>query len=575
LKNPVIRLSIFIKLLFILIPILLGLSIYILGLIKYEGFLNWLEHKYSHEKIARITSQYLSPYTFQKVYYSLIFLWLIITIFLLLSWNKINLWAYKIHQLFIELKQIFINFKIDLWSLKFYEKILLIVFFSSVVAVRFFYLFKYPLMYDEVFSYMHSVDKGFLVSILYYPGPNNHIFFSILCVINDLIIDDPFLVMRLPSLLVSLLTIILFYACIRRVFNFSIAFLAAVIMAFSYNLFFYSIHGRGYALISFFFVLLIYSGWKVIDLKDCKSIYKLCFLVGSVLGMYTVPTFLYAYLPMVILGVGYFFIKWQWSKLKSFLILQCVVGFILLLFYGPVLFLNGMEKVTGNNWVAPINTDYFWSSIVEYMASIGSYFWSLEKIGVFISCLVIVVGIFILYKIKLIKIAIGIALFFIIPLAMVCVQKVLPPPRVWDYLFILLSLLLSVSINQLLKSIEGNRIRIILLSLLFILLFYIHLLQIRMVVSKGFPYYSSLSNFLNKLFIDRPERVYVHDDTFKLFIEFTAREMHTPIVIDTIENHKNDVVILNRQEEFPAKFNKTEYDEYINNAILKSYVKNK
>jgi hypothetical protein len=552
----------------------LGIAIFILGYIKYEGLIAWLQMQYSQDKINQLKTEYLTLYTYKIFYYSLVSFWLLICVVLFLRWRKIETLALKIYEYLLQSKQIFSKFKYELFSLTIFQKIILSIFFVSLILIKLFFLRRYPFMYDEVFSYLHFVDKGFLTSALYYPGPNNHIFYSLLCVVSNFIFDDPVLIMRIPVLLVSVFTSLLYYACIRRFYDFSIAFLSVVVFSFSYNVFIYSIHGRGYTILFFLFLVFIYSFWKLTDEGESKTIYRLFFLTSGVLGLYTIPTFIYAYIPVVTYGFIYFVHKLQWQNLKKFIFLQVLLGGIVLILYGPILIINGMDKVTGNNWVAPLDTTYFWHSLIGYLKEIFNYLWNIEKYGAILSCIIFLSGIGVLCKMKVKSFALYLALIVLSPFIIICFQKVLPPPRIWDYLLMIFSFLFSLVINYAFHFLSLERIRRSIIVAFFIIIMVFHINYLQNEVKSGFLYFSSLEGFLEELFIAKPGSVYVKDDTFKLYLEYTAHEKEIPLLIYSEVNSENiDIVMLNPDTEFPTKLNRNHYQEYVNNAILKSYKK--
>ena len=63
---------------------------------------------------------------------------------------------------------------------------------------------------DEAFTFNYLVQRGTLVSLLYYPGPNNHIFFSFLCSILNHIFT-PLVSMKIVPLVASLFSLLICY----------------------------------------------------------------------------------------------------------------------------------------------------------------------------------------------------------------------------------------------------------------------------------------------------------------------------------------------------------------------------
>jgi Dolichyl-phosphate-mannose-protein mannosyltransferase len=178
------------------------------------------------------------------------------------------------------------------------EKTLSGFIFLVIAGFHLFYFIRFPMFIDETFSYVHFVSKGFLTSASYYPGPNNHVFYSELCVFADLFFDNPLLVMRLPTFITGLCLSILFFLVLKKYLGFQIALLATIIFSLSEQTNFYSSQGRGYILVTFFAFLSFYSLAQFIFYD--RKFYLLLFVISSILGFYTLPVFLYPFSSMVV-----------------------------------------------------------------------------------------------------------------------------------------------------------------------------------------------------------------------------------------------------------------------------------
>ena len=79
-------------------------------------------------------------------------------------------------------------------------------------VVGYFYcLINCPTQYDELFSYRYFSSKGVWASLSYYPVPNNHVLYNIIasfCIAIPLWTEK---MMRLPSIIASIITIYYFF----------------------------------------------------------------------------------------------------------------------------------------------------------------------------------------------------------------------------------------------------------------------------------------------------------------------------------------------------------------------------
>ena len=112
-------------------------------------------------------------------------------------------------------------------------------------------MFSIPPWYDELYTYENFIDRGMIYSMIHWPLPNNHVFFSALsAVLNKL--GSPYLGLRGISFLASMGSLLLLYRILRKAVPANMAAAGAALFAAMYNVVQQAAQGRGYALSGFF-----------------------------------------------------------------------------------------------------------------------------------------------------------------------------------------------------------------------------------------------------------------------------------------------------------------------------------
>jgi hypothetical protein len=244
-----------------------------------------------------------------------------------------------------------------------------------VVMSRLYFLDKYVLHLDERFSYLYFVSKGIGVTLTYYPNPNNHILFNLLCQPAHWLFSDPLLVMRLPAVLIGWLTIRFFLGILLHFFPFRLAYPAALLWAFSPYCWYYSIHGRGYGLVYLCFLLAAASCIKQLYAQREQVWLKRGFVISSTLGFYAVPVYLYPFCGMALLAGLYCLFPLRLRHLQSWLMQGLAVAGLTFLLYLPVLVFSGPHAIWGNSWVLPQEVSAFFAQLPVYWQELCGIFW--------------------------------------------------------------------------------------------------------------------------------------------------------------------------------------------------------
>jgi hypothetical protein len=368
---------------------------------------------------------------------------------LVFFWKKIKL-PIRIER--IEIGVWYAKFRNDLVADYVYI-ILLIPAFSII-----YYALTMPVSYDEAWTYSNFSSKGILVSMVYYPFPNNHIFFSILTTISLLIpIDQPLLLIRLPSILTQVICILVGFFFFKKLFkDYAVASLATAIFSMLYMSIYYGYMARGYSLVLLSFIVISYCAILIIE--QSKQLYWIIFILFSIIGFYTIPTFLYPFLTINLFLV----IVLRRLTLIHFLS-GCIIGIVTLILYSPVIFVNGSKALFGNDYVKPIarievinRLPSFIYDSLQSIAGISPWIWLLFILLTLISIVFLKNGSR--------EIVSYVLLALLCPIIFLILQSVIPFSRTFNYYVIIFALLVIIPFKRYLSIL--SRARVIFLCLI-------------------------------------------------------------------------------------------------------------
>ena len=101
------------------------------------------------------------------------------------------------------------------------EDILFVMIFLFFIGYYGYRIFAITPWYDELYTYINFIDKGFLYSATHWPAPNNHVFFSMMS--SLLRIFGVYIGLRGISWLAAVGTLPLLYSVLKRLFSKEIA----------------------------------------------------------------------------------------------------------------------------------------------------------------------------------------------------------------------------------------------------------------------------------------------------------------------------------------------------------------
>lgn len=321
------------------------------------------------------------------------------------------------------------------------------LFIVSVVflAYSIYHILYYPVYIDESQTFIDFTSKGILSSATYYPYPNNHIFFSILTNLTYYLPFDPLINMRIPNLFIGFMSSLLIYWLIRSLYNHRIAVIPHLFFTFSYFLTFYTVFARGYMIIIFVTIICFACIEKL--KKSFQLKYLWIYSIASIIGFYTLPTFLYVSVSFIFYLLV-LFIK-EKTTFKPLLIAHILIALIVLLLYSPIIYYNGLDAIINNQWTKKLTfqevSNYFQTfaiGIYDRILGVRSIYF---LIGYFFSLLLCYR---VLRESREKHRIIFVFLFFFLPFSFILIHQVIPGPRTWSYLIVPFSVGISILIEQ-------------------------------------------------------------------------------------------------------------------------------
>ncbi len=210
---------------------------------------------------------------------------------------------------------------------------------------------------DELFSFLHFVHQGPALTAMYYPVPNNHVGFNLLCSFLHFVITDAFWVMRLLPWLSNLVLLYILLVGGLRFWGFGPTLWMLLLVAFAIPSQIYVYYGRGYSPMATLHLLSIFS--LMAYMSQARLLYRQIFLLCSVLGLYMVPVYIFPLSSSVLWLIWEQYRSMHGRERLSWIVLGVQIVFITFVLYSPVFFFSGPGAIAGNRYVVPWETDYF------------------------------------------------------------------------------------------------------------------------------------------------------------------------------------------------------------------------
>lgn len=318
-----------------------------------------------------------------------------------------------------------------------------------VVAIPFLtsiaYALLLPVSLDEAATFLLFTNTNIIESATTYPAPNNHIFHSIITNFTKHLpyLSDLFK-LRISSIAINLVTLLVLYKFITKHFNKKMALAVVAITSMLFMTIYYSYMSRGYALVNLFFLINLFCVFNLIKGENSIKNWSI-FCISSVLGFYTMPSFLYPFVTL-----NFFYFLFQNKSILKQVVANGIVLLVVVILYFPIVYNEGIGALANNPYVKPIGFLTTVRSLPRFslltIQEITGIRWF-----VMLGLLLIVA-----YKLRDVKdkITKRFALVFAIaPIVLLSIHCVIPFPRVFFYysfvIVILICLVFNNAINKL------------------------------------------------------------------------------------------------------------------------------
>lgn len=195
-------------------------------------------------------------------------------------------------------------------------------------------MFSLPPWYDELYTYENFIDRGMIYSMIHWPLPNNHVFYSALsAILNKL--GNPYIGLRGVSFLASMGSLLLLYRILKKGISPRMAAAGTALFAAMYNVVQQAAQGRGYALSGFFLLAAVNCLYEICIPEKTAAVkekrrfwYYAGFTACLTGGLYTIPSNLYWVVSVCMAGGLYLLFTGEYKKLFRLVIASAAAAIV-------------------------------------------------------------------------------------------------------------------------------------------------------------------------------------------------------------------------------------------------------
>ncbi len=424
-----------------------------------------------------------------------------------------------------------------------------------------YYAVNLPISYDEAWTYLNFSSRNFIVSLTYYPAPNNHILHSLLTNLTTLIFPNfQLFSLRVLTVVISLMTFIIGIYSIKKHYNQNVSIALVGIFSVLFMSIYYGYMSRGYALILFFFIASFHFLLNLI--KNPNNVRDwVWFTIFSILGFFTMPSYLYAFVTLNVVLLFFNFKKSVFINQVKYSVITIIATTIL---YLPIIIVSGLDSLSNNKFVAPKSREVVFIKLPEFLLL------TLENIAgvnaIFLLSIIIISLLLLLrnkdwFHTKLF------ALFLIMPPFLLITHSVIPFSRTFNYYSFIIVLLFCISIHSFLEKIKTNTLIFILICLQILFIFNFN--------NKIYNYekYSIVAKEINSNIISENKSYLVNSVLFDTYLFYSLKtENITNYTVDYIPAlnmsadtiYKYNYIIIDKNLDDTKKKKQIHSNEYFN-----------
>ncbi len=184
--------------------------------------------------------------------------------------------------------------------------------------------------YDELYTYYYFISRGPVYAAIHWPLPNNHVGYSTLSACLGIFGCAP-VALRGVSYLCSMGSLVLLYRLSRKYLMEEIALIPVFLFAGMYMVNQLAVQGRGYALVTFCYLLALLSLYAIVAEKKNSRCNYIAFGASLVIALWAIPSSLYVVMPVCMIG-GFLLLldrdyrRLLWLVIASLVSAACTAG---------------------------------------------------------------------------------------------------------------------------------------------------------------------------------------------------------------------------------------------------------
>ncbi len=184
--------------------------------------------------------------------------------------------------------------------------------------------------YDELYTYYYFISRGPMYAAIHWPLPNNHVGYSTLSACLGIFGCAP-VALRGVSYLCSLGSLVLLYRISKKYLTEGIALVPAFLFAGMYMVNQLAVQGRGYALVTFCYLMAVTSLYAIVAEKKNNKCNYIVFGTALVIALWAIPSSLYVVMPICLIGGFVLLLDRDYNRLFKLVIVSlisavCVAG---------------------------------------------------------------------------------------------------------------------------------------------------------------------------------------------------------------------------------------------------------
>lgn len=310
------------------------------------------------------------------------------------------------------------------------------------IAVRAYFLAQ-PMRYDEAYTFLNYVN-GDITRAFFYPIPNNHVLHTLLVKASTFIWGAHPESIRLPAFLAGVASIPLMFCLCRELLNGRSGIFASAAFAVFPYLILYSTNARGYSIIVFLSLALLFVGVRFSRQPSVEASTILSLIAAF--GLMTIPSMAFPIAGIYLWLLCVYMLKGNslGRVLREFLLPSAIItaGFAAILYSPVVLVTNGTQSLVANEFVQTQTAEVFSGQLIPHFAeTIAAYTRDIPSAVLIFCSVLVVLGLYSTAKQR------NWVIFLILPSLIVAAgalflaKHAIPFPRTWIYMIPILLLL--------------------------------------------------------------------------------------------------------------------------------------